>query len=168
VDETTLTLHPPLRACWMKRGEQKRIPTPGQQQAHHVLGAYDWAQQTVTWTTSQRKDSEAFIAFLEHLLVHTYPDDQVVLVLYNASIHRSAASQAALSLFEQRVTVFWLPPYCSTLNLIERFWLHLKTQVCVNTLYPNLDELVHAVTAQLQAQNDPTRSNRLTFSRLIS
>jgi hypothetical protein len=35
-------LHPPLRACWMKRGEQKHIPTPGQQRTHHLIGAYEW------------------------------------------------------------------------------------------------------------------------------
>jgi putative transposase len=151
----------------MPRGEQKRIPTPGQQQTHHVLGAYDWATQTVTWTTSVRKDSEAFIAFLEHLLVHTYPNEQVVLVLDNASIHRSAATQAALSLFAHRVTLFWLPPYCSTLNAIERFWLYLKAQVCVNTLYPQLAELVQSVERHLQAQNDPTRSDRFTFLHAI-
>lgn len=151
----------------MQRGQQKRIPTPGQQQTHHVFGAYDWCEQTVTWTTSARKDSEAFITFLEHLLVHTYPDHKLVLVLDNASIHRSAASQAALSLFEPRVEVFWLPPYCSTLNAIERFWLHLKAQVCVNTLYPSLEALVQVVERQLTAQNDSTRSDRLTFLHVI-
>lgn len=32
VDETTVTLDPPLRACWMKQGQQRRIPAtrPGQ------------------------------------------------------------------------------------------------------------------------------------------
>ena len=31
---------------------------------------------------------------------------------------------AALSLFEHRVMPVWLPPYCSDLNPIERFWRH--------------------------------------------
>lgn len=61
MDETTLSLRPPLRACWMKRGQQKRIPTPGKSQRQHVIGAYAWGNNIVTWHCTQRKDSEAFI-----------------------------------------------------------------------------------------------------------
>ena len=164
MDETTLSLHPPLRACWMKRGEQKRIPTPGQQRHYHVLGAYDWTDNTVTWTTCRRKNSDAFIAFLEHLLVERYPDDVIVLVLDNASIHKSAASLAALSLFEHRVWVFWLPPYCSTLNPIERFWRYLKDRVAANKLHPDMETLLAAIEKQLAAQNNPDYAERFTFS----
>ncbi|KAB2904000.1 MAG: hypothetical protein F9K27_11200 [Anaerolineae bacterium] len=31
-----------------------------------------------------------------------------------------------MSLFEHRVQVFWLPQYCPELNIIERFWMHLR------------------------------------------
>jgi hypothetical protein len=166
MDETTLNLHPPLRACWMKQGEQKRIATPGQQRSHHLFGAYNWANDRVTWQAAERKDSEHFIAFLESLLIEQYPTGAVVLVLDNAPYHKSAASLAALSLFEHRVWVFWLPPYCSTLNLIERFWRHLKDNVCVNKLFPNMDHLLAATNACLLAQNDLTNSHRFTFSKL--
>ena len=53
----------------MKRGQQKGIPAPGQQQRHHVYGAYSWRDDTVTWTTAKKRNSEHFIAFLEHLLL---------------------------------------------------------------------------------------------------
>ena len=148
----------------MKRGEQKRIPTPGQQRHYHVFGAYDWSNHTVTWTTSKRKHSAAFITFLERLLVERYPDEVVVLVLDNASIHKSAASMAALSLFEHRVWVFWLPPYCSTLNPIERFWRHLKDQMAANTLHPDMETLLAAIEKRLVAQNDMDNSERFAFS----
>jgi putative transposase len=163
VDETTLSLHPPLRACWMKRGQQKRIPTPGQPQRQHVIGAYDWCANTVSWLTTQCKDSEAFIRFLERLLVEQHPHEVAVLVMDNGSIHKAAAVQAALSLFEHRVQVVFLPPYCSTLNPIERYWRHLKDTACVNKLYPCLDELVTAVESTLAAQNDPLNPHRFLF-----
>jgi len=164
MDETTLSLHPPLHKCWMRRGQQKAIPTPGTQQAHHVFGAIDWQDKSVTWTTAQHKTSLTFISFLERLLVERYPTGRVVLVLDNASIHKSTVSLAALSLFEQRVMVFWLPPYCSTLNLIERFWRHLKDQVCVDTLYPCIQQLTSSVERELSAQNNPAYSERFVFS----
>jgi putative transposase len=165
MDETTLNLHPPLRACWMKQGEQKRISTPGQQRSHHLFAAYNWGNDTVTWLAAERKNSEHFIAFLEHLLVKQYPTGPVVLVLDNAPYHKSTASLAALSLFAHRVWLFWLPPYCSTLNLIERFWRFLKDNVCVNKLFPDMTELLAATNACLLAQNDLGNSHRFSFSK---
>jgi transposase len=167
VDETTLSLHPPLRACWMKRGSQKRIPTPGRPQRHHLFGAYNYVDDTVTYLSARRKNSESFIAFVEQLLVTHYPDQPVVVVLDNASYHTSAAALAALSLFEQRVWFFWLPPYCSTLNPIERFWQHLKGNACADKLFPNLSDLVSTVERHLLAQNDPYNAKRFTISKLI-
>jgi putative transposase len=166
MDETTLNLHPPLRACWMKQGQQKRISTPGHQRSHHLFAAYNWKNDTVTWQAAERKDSQHFIAFLEHLLIEQYPTGAVVVVLDNAPYHKSAASLAALSLFEHRVWLFWLPPYCSSLNLIERFWRHLKDTVCVNKLFPNIPDLLAATNACLLAQNDLANSDRFSFSKL--
>lgn len=151
----------------MKRGQQKRVSTPGQQVTHHVIGAYDWQDNTVTWIAAKRKNSATFISFLEHLLLEQYPDQAVILVLDNASFHRSNAAMAALSLFEHRVGVFWLPSYCSTLNPIERFWRHLKDHVCINTLFPHIDDLVEAVERELAAQNDPDYPKRFLLSNDI-
>lgn len=167
MDETILSLHPPLRACWMKRGQQKHIPTPGVQQRMHLFGAYRWEEDTLVWTTAQRKNSQAFIEFLEHLFVECYPTGRFILVLDNASIHKSAASLAALSLFEHRVKVIWLPAYCSELNPIERFWRYLKEQVCINKLYPSMVDLVQAVIEQLLRQNDCQRSDRFSLLKFM-
>jgi hypothetical protein len=167
MDETILSLHPPLRACWMKRGQQKRIPTPGIQQRMHLFGAYRWEDDTLTWKAARRKNSQAFIEFLEHLFVERYPTGHFILVLDNASIHKSAAALAALSLFEHRVTVIWLPAYCSELNPIERFWRYLKEQVCINKLYPVMTELVLAVVDQLERQNDCQRSDRFSMLKFM-
>ncbi len=147
----------------MKRGQQKQIPAPGQQQRCHVFGAYSWRDDTVTWTTAQKRNSEHFIAFLEHLLLERYPTGRVVVVLDNAPIHTSHATRAALSLFEHRVLFVWLPTYCSTLNPIERYWRHLKDTVCVNKLFPSLDDLVDAVEHELTRQNEFDYESRFSF-----
>jgi len=66
----------------------------------------------------ERKNSQTFIQFLEYLLVQCFPDDKIILVLDNASSHKSKAALAALSLFEPRVRVVWLPKYSPDLNPI--------------------------------------------------
>jgi putative transposase len=168
MDETILSLHPPLRACWMRRGQQKRVSTPGTQKRLHLFGAYHFGVDTLCWTTAKRKNSQAFIEFLEQLLLVCHPHKRIILVLDNASIHKSAASMAALSLFEHRMQVVFLPTYCSFLNPIERFWRHLKDHVCVNKLYPALDQLTRSVEQQLQNQNDLSRSDRFSLLRFKS
>jgi transposase len=167
VDETILSLHPPLRACWMKRSQQKCIPTPGVQQRMHLFGAYRFEEDTLVWKAARRRNSQTFIEFLEHLFVECYPTGHFILVLDNASFHKSGAALAALSLFEHRVRVIWLPAYCSELNPIERFWRYLKEQVCVNKLYPDMAELVKAVIDQLLRQNDRRRSDRFSLLKFI-
>lgn len=169
MDETTLNLDPVLRACWMKIGQQKRVPLPANQQKQHchVFGAYEWDSDQVSWTLAERKNSESFISFLEHLLIEAYSDSRVILVLDRASYHRSAAARAALSLFEHRVQVIWLPAYCTELNPIERFWRHLKDLACANQLWASLEEVVAAVERVLHLQNDPSCESRFELSKLL-
>lgn len=157
MDETTLTLDPPLRACWMKVGKQKRVPAtkPGAKQKRHIFGGYHWRKDHITWTTAQTKNSAAFISFLEALLVTQYPTGRVVLGMDNAAYHKSASALAALSLFEHRVLALWLPTYCSELNPIERFWRYLKDVACANKLEGNIDEVVKSAEKIMTKQNDP-------------
>jgi transposase len=151
----------------MKRGQQKRLPAPpGANAFHHVIGALNWRTQEVSYTMDTVKNSETFIAFLEHLLDHCYPTQSLVLVMDNAPYHRSRAVQAMLSLYSHRVLVFWLPPYCPTLNPIERFWRHLKDVATANHLFHSVQILLDNVRAVLAAQNEPHHSLRLTFSHL--
>ena len=151
----------------MKRGQQKRLPAPpGANAFHHVIGALNWSTQQVSYTMETVKNSDTFITFLEHVLEQCYPTQGVVLVMDNAPYHRSRAVQAFLSLYAERVLVFWLPPYCPTLNPIERFWRHLKDIAVANTLFHSIDALLDNVCAVLLAQNEPQNPLRLSFSHL--
>ena len=169
MDETTLTLDPPLRACWMKVGQQKRIPAtrPGEKQKRHVFGGYNWLKDTITWSIAKTKNSATFIDFLEELLVKNHPTGRVVLVMDNASYHKSASALAALSLFEHRVLCVWLPPYCSDLNPIERFWRHLKDLACANKLQDNIQAVIESTEKIMTNQNLPTFNSRFLLSKSL-
>lgn len=130
-----------------------------------MFGGYDWANDTITWTIAETKNSSQFIHFLEHLLVTQYPTGRVVLVMDNATYHKSAPSLAALSLFEHRVLIIWLPTYCSELNPIERFWRYLKDFACANKLQDNIDEVVRAAENVLIDQNILDAASRYHVSK---
>lgn len=151
----------------MKIGQQKRIPAtkPGIKQKRHVFGGYDWVNDIITWTVAETKNSSHFIHFLEHLLVTQYPTGRVVLVMDNAAYHKSAPSLAALSLFEHRVLVIWLPTYCSELNPIERYWRHLKDRACANKLQDNIEVVVRTAECALMEQNMPESVSRFHVSK---
>jgi transposase len=168
MDESTLGWLPVLVACWMKRGCQKRIATPGQQQWRHLFGAYNWATDQVIYQVSEKRNSEAFIAFLDHLVQQHSAERPLVLVLDNGSIHRSFASQAAFAVLEDRLLPLFLPKYCSQLNPIERFWKYLKSSACANKLFPDMNALVDSVTKVLQLQNDPAALSRFQLLKNFS
>lgn len=165
MDETSMKLHPPLRQCWMKVAQQKRIDTPGQQQQIHYFGAYDWATDRVHGICEKRRNSDAFCQFLAHVMTEIYPTQQVVMVMDNASFHTSQMAQAGLSLYEARLQVVYLPKYCPFLNPIERFWQHLKQLVNVNRLHRHLDDLIACLQFHLQQQNRYEYEQRFTFSK---
>jgi hypothetical protein len=153
----------------MKQGSQKRIPAtqPGTRQKVHIFGGYDWVRDTIAWTSAERKNSTHFIEFLEHLLIDEYPTGRVVLVMDNASYHKSAPAVAALSLFEHRVLLIWLPAYCSDLNPIERFWRHLKDLACANKLQDDILEVLHSAENIMMEQNQPEAALRFLLSKYL-
>jgi transposase len=83
----------------------------------------------------------------------------------NASYHKSASVLTALSLFEHRVMVIWLPPYCSDLNPIEHFWRHPKDLACANRLKDNIENVPKATVKILNEQNDPASTLRFHVSK---
>ena len=114
---------------------------------------------------SPKKNSDAFVAFLDTLVQQASDDRPVVLVLDNASYHHSAAAQAGYAVFEERLLPLFLPAYCSNLNPIERYWRHLKDSACANRLFPSMDALVESVLANLNHHNDRTSDNRFSISK---
>lgn len=83
----------------------------------------------------------------------------------NASYYKSASSLAALSLFEHRVMLVWLPPNCSDLNPIERFWRHLKDLACANKLQDKIEDVVTSAEKILNQQNMARSTLRFLLSK---
>jgi transposase len=96
LDECDLHLLPVLRSMWMRRGQQRDVPTPGKNQKRGIFGALELETGRWLYQITMRKRTEEFVAFLGHLL-GSYPAQPLLLVLGNASIHHSRALQAWLS-----------------------------------------------------------------------
>ena len=77
-------------------------------------------------------------------LLLAYAGKKIRLVCDNGRFHTTKAVQAFLAEHRDQIEVYWLPPYCPSLNLIERLWGHLKRSVIANVLYATLNDLVAA------------------------
>ena len=156
-DESEVRTHPYLAHMWMKRGEHRRIEAPGQSKKRAILGVRDASTAKLMAVTSDTKRSEDFIDLLELLDRHYAAKAEaggtsVVLVLDNASIHKSRVSTQALAA-RTWLRVEWLPKYASELNDIERDWRHLKRHYLANQSFRDVDDLDRRIHAAIAAVN---------------
>jgi transposase len=69
---------------------------------------------------------------------------KIRLVCDNGRFHHTQPVQAWLAAHRDQIEIYWLPPYCPSLNLIERLWGHLKRTVLANVLFRNIEDLADA------------------------
>jgi transposase len=112
------------------------VPAAGEDARIAVYGALDYASGQVLSQTAASKSSAGFAAFLERI-GQQWPEDDIVLVLDNASYHRGAAMRTWWAQQEGRVLPFWLPTYAPHLNLLERVWRFLKQQLACHRFWNN-------------------------------
>lgn len=142
-DACDLHLLPVLRAMWMRRGQQRRIPTPGSNRKRSICGALDWQRGDWTYLVTQHQRAVEFIAFLEQLLL-AYPSQPILLIVDNASIHTAKVVRAWL-LGHPRLELLYLPTSSGhAQNPVEKVWWRLKDQVAANRLHGSIDELISA------------------------
>ena len=93
-----------------------------------------------------KKRSAEFLDFLRWLLDDIYADrHHVYLFLDNCSIHHTKAVQKFIEDHRDRLTVIWNATYAPNLNLIERFWGHLKRSAIHNYYFETVENLEKAM-----------------------
>lgn len=142
-DETEIHRHPALTRMWAPVGRQPEIPSPGKNEKQVVYGGVDYATGKITTLITGTKSGWNFIMFLTALL-KAYGQQKIRLICDNARYHHTKAVHAFIDAHADQLTVVWLPPYCPSLNLIERLWGHLKRTVLANVLFKTPEDLAAA------------------------
>lgn len=159
-DELEIHLHPTLTRMWSLKGIQPQVPSPGENQKKVVYGGVDYATGRITYTIAATKSGYNFLAFLI-ALVKAYAGRKIRLVCDNGRFHHTRAVREWLHANKSLVEIFWLPPYCPSLNLIERLWGHLKRTVLANVLFETITDLVAAFCRGVSRVNG--RRNKMGF-----
>lgn len=149
-------------------GQRIIVPSAGQNRRVPVFGALDALTGEASVLITQKKRSAEFLEFLPWLVADLYADrDQIWLFLDNCSIHHTKAVEAYFAQHSDRVHVIWNACYTPNLNLIERFWGHLKRSAIHNYFFQTVENLEHAIlNAVLTMNKRPCHPLRLKLHTL--
>jgi hypothetical protein len=145
------------------------VPSAGVNRKVPVFGALDVMTGELTALVTEKKRSGEF---LHWLVEDIYSDrEHIYLFLDNCSIHHTKAVQEYIDSHKDRLTMIWNATYAPNLNLIERFWGHLKRSAIHNYYFEtvrNLEKaIIKAVETLNRQKNHPLRLHLKTVQALL-
>ena len=147
LDEVGFSPSQPTCYTWTPRGQRTRIPYENPQ-GRRVNALAAWIpvgpERSLWWDAVPRTlRSEDLLAVLDGIPRGTV---DLVVVLDNASMHRSHVVQQALpALAERGIHVYYLPPYSPELNAIEPLFGVLKGTEMPERTYATIPALLDAI-----------------------
>jgi len=141
-----------LTKVWTLRGKRPEVPAAGWNRRLCVYGALNFASGQVHYMVHAKKNACQFNGFLKKLL-NAKRKRQVVLVLDNASYHKTRETFDILAEHEGHVMVVWLPTYSPELNAIEGLWGYMKRTALNNYFFGTLENLEDAIGRAFAALN---------------
>lgn len=142
-DEVDVNLNPKIGSCWMPRGQQAEVVTPGNNEKRHVAGSLHW--RTGTLVVSQpatRRNTGLFLQHLDDLRRALRGFRKIHVICDNAPFHTSAAVRQYLVKWRHRIQLHFLPKYAPETNPIERVWWHFHETITRNHRCQTLAELL--------------------------
>lgn len=163
LDECEVHLHPTLTKVWTLKGTRPVVPAAGANQRLCVYGSFNYRTGHVHYMIHPKKNAKRFAQFLSQLLsINT--KRFLILVLDNASYHRTREILDILTEHENHVFVVWLPKYSPELNLIEGLWGYLKKSALNNYFYGDISSLASAIDdAFKELQQHPETALSLAY-----
>jgi putative transposase len=152
-DEVDVHLNPKIGSCWMVRGEQAEVVTPGNNEKRHLAGSLHWRTGRLLLSDpGRRRNAELFIAHLDDLRRQLRSYRVIHVVCDNARFHDCRAVRAYLSRHAGRIALHYLPKYAPQTNPIKRVWWHLHETITRNHRCRSIDELTDHVFTWADAQ----------------
>jgi transposase len=157
-DEVDIHLNPKIGLDWMVEGQQKEVPTPGQNEKRYLAGAQNCRTGELIWVEGEKKNSLLFLLLLWELVQRHRKAKVIHVILDNYSIHHTEQVKTSLATQEgSRIRLHFLPPYCPDHNRIERTWQDLHANVTRNHRCADIPALMREVFAYLHERNRQLR-----------
>lgn len=149
-DESGFSQSSSVPYAWSPIGKPWQIPAYSRSRRLNVLGFLSRAGKLVYHTTTDTVTTETVIEAFDLFVAQKDPDTFAVVVLDNASMHRSRAFQRKIvDWMSQRVHLIYLSAYSPELNLIEILWRQMKYLWLPMNAYLSFDRLCDEVNRLL-------------------
>lgn len=149
-DETDLLLFSPLRACWAKRGQARRVRISGRNARQVIFGALNLRTGHRLFEARDHHRQDDFQAFLDLVRWH-YRSWPVALLLDEQPGHTAPET---LTLAEELdVELIYLPKRTPKLNPMELLWEHGKGWISANRQDETIDEHVECFLQYLEGRS---------------
>jgi len=149
-DETRLETNPKVGFCWMRRGKQKPLRTPGTNRKVWISGALDFRTGSFHWVTGERKNDELFMKLLDRLRRTYRCHKQLHLAVDNDASHTSKRVEQYMEDRRWRICLHPLPSWTPESNPVELVWWSLHEAVSRNHQCGGLDDLVEFAEGYLK------------------
>jgi putative transposase len=150
-DETRLETNPKVGFCWMRKGKQKPLPTPGTNRKAWISGALNFHTGRLHWVVGKRKDGGLFIDLLDELRRTYRCHKQLRLAVDNDSSHTSKRVEKYVEGSGGRIRLHPLLPWWSPeSNPMESVWWSSHEAVSRNHECAELDDLVEFAEGYLK------------------
>ena len=144
-DESGFCLSPVVPYLWQPKGKTVGLPAKAHSRRLNVLGFLSRKSRLYFFEAQETMTAQFVIESIEALLPQL--SGPTVLVLDNASVHRSKLVQAKRREWKRKgLRLLFLPPYCPHLNLIETLWRQTKYRWLDCEAYRNFETLCRSVT----------------------
>jgi len=142
-DEVDIHLNPKIGSCWMPRGEQTHVVTPGNNEKRHLAGSLHWRTGTllVSYPGPQR-NAQLFVNHLDDLRCRLRCYRRIHVVCDNARFHDCRLVHDYLRQWGSRIVLHFIPTYAPETNPIERVWWHLHETITRNHRCRSIEDLL--------------------------
>jgi putative transposase len=150
--ETKLELNPRVGFCWMRKGKQKPLPTPGTNRKVWISGALNFRTGRFHWVMGERKNDQLFMKLLKKSLGGStaLPSQLASGHRLNDSSHTSGRVKEYVKASGERVHLYPLPAWSPQSNPVEPIWWSLHEAVSRNHDCEELSELLEFAEGYLR------------------
>ena len=128
--------------------------SPGRQR-YNILGAVEsHSKELISIRTTDNINSLKVVELIDKIH-NQYPDDEVTLVMDNASYQRCHFVREHAR--DTGIELLFLPAYSPNLNLIERLWKLTKRRCLTNQYYPDFESFCRAIDQCLDDLSGPLK-----------
>lgn len=149
-DETKLETNPKVGFCWMRKGRQRPLRTPGTNRKVWISGALNFKTGRFHWVSGERRNDELFIKLLQKLRGIYRCHKELRLATDNDSSHTSKRVKEYVEDSRGRIHLHPLPSWSPESNPVELVWWSLHEAVSRNHQCEGLDDLVEFAEGYLR------------------